>query len=172
MNMLNIILSIFLAIVILGSAYLIKLDASKKGSVSYPFFLSTRDDVTNIRSGPSLDYPIVHIYKKKGMPLKILDKNKDWYYSEDFIGNEGWVYKNLLSSRKTAVITAKSSTIYKTASSFSKALLILERNNIINIISCKPTGVFCKVNFQSSILELEITGWISTSDMWGNTLIE
>ena len=39
-------------------------------------FLTLKNNEVNLRQGPSFEYPIKLIYKKKYLPVKILDKSE------------------------------------------------------------------------------------------------
>ena len=48
------------------------------------FFLSLKKNEVNLRQGPSLEYPIKLIYKKKYLPVIILDKSGPFRKIKDF----------------------------------------------------------------------------------------
>ncbi len=41
-------------------------------------FLSLKNNKVNVRYGPGFDYPIKYIYKKKFLPVKIIDKKENF----------------------------------------------------------------------------------------------
>ena len=63
-------------------------------------FLSLRNNEVNLRQGPSLDYPIKLVYKKKNLPVMIIDKSGPWREIKDFENNTGWIHIALLSKKK------------------------------------------------------------------------
>ena len=42
------------------------------------FFLMLKNNKVNVRYGPSFEYPIKFIYKKKYLPLKVIDKKENF----------------------------------------------------------------------------------------------
>ena len=62
-------------------------------------FLSLKKNEVNVRVGPSKDYPIKFTYKKKYLPLQILDKFENWKKIKDFENNSGWIHTSLLSKK-------------------------------------------------------------------------
>ena len=66
-------------------------------------FLSLRNNEVNLRQGPSFDYPIKLVYKKKNLPVIILDKSGPWRQIKDFEKNTGWIHIALLSKKKSAI---------------------------------------------------------------------
>ena len=62
-------------------------------------FLSLKNNEVNLRQGPSFEYPIKLIYKKKYLPVKILDKSETWRKIRDFENNSGWIHVSQLSKK-------------------------------------------------------------------------
>ena len=52
-------------------------------------FLSLKNDEVNLRQGPSFEHPIKLIYKKKYLPILILDKSETWRKIKNFKKNSG-----------------------------------------------------------------------------------
>ena len=46
-------------------------------------FLSLKNQEVNLRQGPSFEYPIKLVYKKKYLPLIIIDKSEEWRKVKD-----------------------------------------------------------------------------------------
>ena len=67
------------------------------------FFLSLKKNEVNLRQGPSLEYPIKLIYKKKYLPVIILDKSGPFRKIRDFENNTGWVHIALLTKKKNCI---------------------------------------------------------------------
>ncbi len=63
-------------------------------------FLSLKNNEVNVRVGPSKKYPIKFIYKKKYLPLEVLDKSETWRKIKDFENNSGWMHISQLSKKK------------------------------------------------------------------------
>ena len=63
------------------------------------YFLTLRNDKVNLRLGPSFDYPVKIIYKKKYFPVLITDSLDNFRKVQDFEKNSGWVHISQLSKR-------------------------------------------------------------------------
>jgi SH3-like domain-containing protein len=63
-------------------------------------------NIANIRSGPGTNHNIL-FEAEKYYPFKLLKKAGSWYQVEDYEGDVGWIYKNLVEEM-TTVITKKS----------------------------------------------------------------
>ena len=125
------------------------------------FFLSLKKNEVNLRQGPSLEYPIKLIYKKKYFSLIILDKSGPFRKIKDFENNTGWIHIALLSKKKSAINTKNNSIIYKKPTIFSKPIAKLETGRLILIKKCKIN--WCKITSG------KYTGWIDKSYLWGKT---
>ena len=122
-------------------------------------FLSLKKDEVNLRQGPSFEYPIKLIYKKKHLPVIILDKSGPWKKIRDFENNTGWIHTVLLSKKKSAINIKNNSVIYKKSTIFSKPIAKLEAGRLLLVKKCKVK--WCKIasgNYE---------GWILKSTLWG-----
>ena len=63
-------------------------------------FLSLKNNKVNLRQGPSFEYPIKFIYKKKYLPVEILDESETWRKIRDFENNSGWIHISQVSKKK------------------------------------------------------------------------
>ena len=53
------------------------------------YFLMLKNDKVNVRYGPSFDYPIKYIYKKKYLPIEVIDKKDHFRRIIDHKKNSG-----------------------------------------------------------------------------------
>ena len=123
------------------------------------FFLSLKKNEVNLRQGPSLEYPIKLIYKKKYLPVIILDKSGPFRKIKDFENNTGWIHIALLSKKKSAINTKNNSILYKKPTIYSKPLAKLEMGRLVLINKCKLK--WCKIKSSS------FNGWIKKKYLWG-----
>jgi len=123
-------------------------------------FLSLKNSEVNLRQGPSFKYPIKLIYKKKYLPVLILDKSETWRKIKDFNNNYGWIHVSQLSKKKTAINFKNNTILYKNPTIYSKPLAKLESGRLLLINKCDLK--WCKItsgNFK---------GWIDKNYLWGN----
>jgi SH3-like domain-containing protein len=71
---------------------------------------SVTKDGVNIRSGPD-DKAEIYWEVFKDFPLKVLQRKGQWAQIEDFEGDTGWIFGQLLSDKKTVIIKAKKANI-------------------------------------------------------------
>ena len=123
------------------------------------YFLTLRNEKTNLRQGPSFDYPIKIFYKKKFLPVLIKDKSGNFRKVIDHENNTGWIHRSMLSSKKAALVSKNKSLIFKRPTAFSKPLIILEKGRLCLIIKCKND--WCKIKVD------KYKGWIKKDSLWG-----
>jgi len=122
-------------------------------------FLTLKNNEVNLRQGPSFEYPIKLIYKKKHLPIKILDKSETWRKIRDFENNSGWIHVSQLSKKKSAINIKNNSIIYKKPTIYSKPIARLEVGRLVIIKRCKLK--WCK------IITGDFNGWIKKKYLWG-----
>ena len=121
--------------------------------------LSLKNNKVNLRQGPSFEYPIKLIYKKKYLPLIIVDKSDSWRKTKDLENNSGWIHISQLSKKKSAINIINNSIIYKKPTIYSKPIVKLELGRLVLINKCKIK--WCKIKTG------EYAGWILKSSLWG-----
>ena len=122
-------------------------------------FLTLKNNEVNLRQGPSFEYPIKLIYKKKYLPVTILYKSDTLRKISDFENNSGWVHISQLSKKKSAINIKNNSIIYKKPTIFSKPIAKLEIGRLVLIEKCKVK--WCKITTG------DFKGWVFKSSLWG-----
>ena len=69
-----------------------------------PYWASLRSSEINMRVGPSADYKISWVYRRKGLPVKVIRVMEGWRLIEDPDGTRGWVASRLLSPDHAAIV--------------------------------------------------------------------
>jgi len=122
-------------------------------------FLSLKNNKVNLRQGPSFEYPIKLTYKKKYLPILILDKSETWRKIKDFESNSGWIHVSQLSKKKSAINKKNNSVLYKKPTIYSKPIAKLEIGRLVLIKKCKAK--WCKITSGG------FKGWVFKSSLWG-----
>ena len=121
-------------------------------------FLSLKNKKVNVRYGPGFNYPIKFIYKKKFLPVKIIDKKENFRKIIDFKKNSGWIHISQLK-KSNSLIVLKDKIVFKKASKFSKPIIKLEKGRLAIVKKCVRD--WCKVKIDKYV------GWIKTNNTWG-----
>ena len=127
---------------------------------SEEYFLTLKNNIVNLRQGPSFDYPIKIFYKKKYLPILVLDTSDNWRKIKDHENNTGWIHRSQLSSKKAAIILNEKIIMFEKSTIFSKPLAALEKGRLCIILKCKDA--WCKVKAD------RYSGWVKKIDLWGN----
>tara|TARA_Y100000591_G_C21695094_1_gene625232 strand:+ start:412 stop:852 length:441 start_codon:yes stop_codon:yes gene_type:complete len=123
------------------------------------YFLTLRNDKVNLRQGPSFEYPIKLIYKKKFLPILIQEKYENFRKIKDHENNTGWVHISQLSKKKAAITIDDNQVIFSRPSVYSKPKVVLKKGRLCKIQKCKEN--WCKVNVD------KFKGWIKKNSLWG-----
>ncbi len=123
------------------------------------YFLTLRNDKVNMRQGPSFDYPIKILYKKKFLPVVIQDKSGNFRKVRDHENNSGWIHISQLSKKKAAITIDDDLILFSNSTIFSNPIAILKRGRLVKIKKCKDS--WCKIHTG------EFKGWLQKKSLWG-----
>tara|TARA_B100001142_G_scaffold119171_1_gene121217 strand:- start:3494 stop:3937 length:444 start_codon:yes stop_codon:yes gene_type:complete len=121
-------------------------------------FLSLKKNKVNVRYGPGFDYPIKYIYKKKNLPLKLIDKKENFRRIIDLKNNSGWIHSSQLK-KINAIILLENKILFEKPTIFSKPILKLEKGRLLVIKKCKKKWCNAKTDIYS--------GWLKSENVWG-----
>ena len=124
-------------------------------------FLTLKNSKVNLRQGPSFDYPIKLIYKKKYLPVIILNKVETWRQIKDHQNNSGWIHISQLSKKKSAININENSIVYKNPTVYSKPIVKLKIGRLVLIKKCKKE--WCQIETGN------YKGWTLKKFLWGRT---
>jgi len=122
------------------------------------YFLMLKNKKVNVRYGPSFDYPIKFIYKKKFLPVEIIDKKENFRKIIDHKKNSGWIHISQLK-KANSIIVLENKILFKKSTKFSKPLAKLKRGRLVIVKKCKL--LWCNVEAEN------YTGWIDKNNVWG-----
>ena len=122
------------------------------------FFLMLKNSKVNVRYGPSFDYPIKFIYKKKFLPVEIIDKKENFGRIIDHKKNSGWIHISQLQKVKSA-ITLYDINIFKKPSKFSKPVVKVKNGRLLLIKKCEKS--WCKIETG------KYSGWVEVKNLLG-----
>ena len=124
------------------------------------YFLTLRYDIGNLRQGPSFDYPVKIVYKKKHLPVLVQDKSGNFRKIKDHENNTGWMHRSQLSKKKSVLILDDRIIMYKKSTIFSKPLVILEQGRLCLVSKCKNDWCKIKVSKYSGWVKKKVCGEI------------
>ena len=121
-------------------------------------YLMLKNSKVNVRMGPGLDYPVKFIYKKKYLPVKVIDRKDNFRKVIDHKKNSGWIHWSQLK-KVNSLIVLSDRILFKKPTINSKPLANVKSGKLFLLEKCKKN--WCKVSSQN------ISGWISTDNVWG-----
>ena len=146
--MVKILISLILSIFILNNLF-----------AETEYYLTLRSNKVNLRQGPSLNHPIKLVYKKKFLPVLILDKSYNFRKIKDHENNSGWIHISQLSKKRAALNNRDKSIIFRKPSEYSKPLAVVQKGRLCLINKCKMD--WCKIKTG------QFVGWIKKENLVG-----
>ena len=125
---------------------------------SEDFFLMLKNSKVNVRMGPGMDYPIKFIYKKKYLPVKIIDKKDNFRKIIDHKKNSGWIHISQLK-KINSILVLSDRILFKKPTYNSKPLANIKSGRLFVLEKCKKN--WCEVSSQG------YSGWITVENIWG-----
>ena len=122
------------------------------------YFLMLKYDKVNVRFGPSREDQIKFVYKKKYLPLKVIDKKDNFRKIIDHKNNGGWIHISQLKSSKSLVLM-ENKILFNKNSVYSKPLIRFEKGKLVLVKKCKQD--WCKITTG------KLSGWLQTQNVWG-----
>ena len=68
------------------------------------YYLILKNKKVNVRYGPGFDYPVKFVYKKKNLPIKVIDKKENFRRIIDFKNKSGWIHTSQLKKGKAFIL--------------------------------------------------------------------
>lgn len=122
------------------------------------YYLMLKNSKVNVRMGPGLDYPVKFIYKKKNLPVKVIDKKENFRKVIDHKKNSGWIHISQLK-KINSIIVLSNRILFKKPTLNSKPIANIESGRLFVLKKCKKD--WCEVS------SLNYTGWINMDNVWG-----
>ena len=122
------------------------------------YYLILKNNKVNVRYGPGFNYRIKYIYKKKNLPIKVIDKKENFRRIIDFKKNSGWIHISQLKKGKSLILL-KDQILFEKPTKYSKPLFKIAKGRLLLIKKCKKK--WCRVKTEN------YTGWIKNEKVWG-----
>ena len=138
---------------------LIFLFCSNSLAIENNYFLMLKNSKVNVRHGPSFDYPIKFIYKKKFLPVKIIDKKENFRRIIDHKKNSGWIHYSQLKKGKS-FISLEEGILFRKPTKYSKPIVKISEGKLLRAKKCKNN--WCKIETK------KYSGWMEIKNIWGS----
>ena len=125
-----------------------------------PYWATLRFDEVNMRVGPSQEYRIEWVYKREGLPVKVLRVREGWRLVEDHEGTQGWVAASQLSPRLGALVQGDDLADLRAEPSATAALNWRAEPGVVGeLMRCRDD--YCEIDVAGR------SGWILQERLWG-----
>ena len=125
-----------------------------------PYWASLRAGEVNMRVGPSENFPIDWVYRRPGLPVKVLRVNQGWRLVEDPEGTQGWIVARLLTPDRGAIVVGDGLAEMREAADAGARVLWRAEPGVVGALGDCDAG-WCRFAVGSR------KGWIRAARLWG-----
>ena len=133
--------------------------AAQDGEV--PYWASLRAEQVNMRVGPSESYPIDWVYRRRGLPVKVVRLMQGWRLVVDPGGAQGWINARLLTPERTALVVGEGLAPIRAEPSATAALRWNAEPGVVGKLGNCESG-WCQIDVGGR------RGWIEADRIWGD----
>lgn len=112
-----------------------------------------------MRVGPSLDFPADWVYRRKGLPVKVVQVVGNWRKIEDESGTQGWMHVAMLTGKLTAMVIGGVADMRESPSDSASILFRAQPGVVGNISDCANDWCAFDVGGKQ--------GFIRKTSLWG-----
>ena len=126
-------------------------------------FAVLKSSRVNVRRGPSFDHAVEWVYRRRGVPVAVLDRFDHWRHIRDMDGEEGWVHFSLLDGSERGGMVRRSDNaplaLRMEAADESRIIALLQPGVVVKLLSCDAH--WCRIGVG------ERDGWVAREGLWG-----
>ena len=136
-------------------------NAVQAQNADVPYWATLRWDTVNMRKGPSQDFPIDWVYKRKGLPVQVIRTRESWRLVVDPEGTQGWIERSQLSPKLGALIVGEDVAELREAPNVQAAILWRAEPGVVaELLRCRDS--FCEIDVGGR------SGWVRRIRIWGS----
>lgn len=124
-----------------------------------PRFVSLRAAEVNLRTGPGVRYPIDWVYRRRDLPVEIIDEHETWRRIRDWEGTIGWVHQSMLQGSRQVLVTGEARPLRKLPQKIADPIAVVEPGVIGELEICELG--WCQVNVEG------LSGWMQRHEFYG-----
>lgn len=113
-----------------------------------------------MRTGPGRNYPGTWLYKRRDLPVRVIQVYPNWRKIEDPDGEQGWMLVTLLSDRRTAIVKPGNPRDIHVKPDANSPIRYRAEAGVVGRIE-KCDGHWCKIQIGKR------EGFIAESEIWG-----
>ena len=124
-----------------------------------PYWASISVDEARMRVGPNEDYPANWVYRRKDLPVKVIQVHSNWRKIEDSHGAQGWMHVRLLADTPTGIVSAAVGAMHAKPDADAPVLFRAEKGVVGRLSECGRG--WCRFDVHGR------RGYVRTGDLWG-----
>ncbi|MEO1494049.1 MAG: SH3 domain-containing protein [Pseudomonadota bacterium] len=124
-----------------------------------PRYVSLRSSEINVRRGPGLDYRKDWVFRRAGLPVRVVDEYGDWRQIVDKDEAGGWVYHAMITGRRTVLVVEDGVLLREEATDSAEATASAEQGVVARLRQCAPD--WCEIEADG------YRGWVRKAAIWG-----
>lgn len=122
-------------------------------------FVALRSEKVNLRSGPGENFPIQWVYVRRGLPVEVIATFDIWRKIKDSEGTEGWVNQQMLSGRRSILVSGAVRDLRHDPKPDAEVVAKLEAGVVASVAKCNAE--WCEVKAGG------YKGWLMRGEVWG-----
>jgi len=128
--------------------------------VELPYWASIDTEEANMRVGAGEQFPILWVYKREGLPVRVVRLMQGWRYVEEPDGTTGWISASLLSRQRTAIVVGEGLAAMREEPSQDASLRWNLEPGVLGALGDCENG-WCELDVERHV------GWVEQSRLWG-----
>ncbi len=123
------------------------------------YWASIGPNEARMRTGPGRQFPASWVYRRAGLPVKVIDSYPNWRKIEDPSGTQGWMQANLISEVRTALVMGDIRPLREKPDSGARVLWRAEPGVVGRLSDCARG--WCKIDVRGRM------GYVEAAHIWG-----
>lgn len=125
-----------------------------------PYWATLRATEVNMRVGPSEAFPIEWVYRRVGLPVKVVRVREGWRLVQDPDGERGWIAARLLNPERGAIVIGEGLANLREAPGAGSRVLWRAEPGVVGRLGRCDDGE-CELDVGGR------KGWVSAARLWG-----
>ena len=125
-----------------------------------PYWATLRSEEVNRRVGPSEAYPIEWVYRRQGLPVKVVRVMQGWRLVEDPDGESGWIIARLLDPDRGAIVVGQGLAELHAGPEAGAPVRWRAEPGVVGALGDCDAG-WCELDMAGR------KGWVLASRLWG-----
>jgi SH3-like domain-containing protein len=138
-----------------------------------PYWASLKFDEVRMRVGPSEEYPIEWVFKRAGLPVKVVRVREGWRLVEDPEGTQGWIAASQLNPARGVLVVGTGLTDVRAEPAGTSPLKWRAETGVVaRLLRCREA--WCEVDLATAKQResgKSLRGWMARQRLWGTEVL-